>query len=582
MTGQPGVSGLEISGGAVIAVDLAGMRAVAVTLQACAADLVGLTGELGLARLSTLGGGALLDPGGHARSAAAVDGALRRLAVHDAQTGMLAARVRTAAVAYEHRDSEVARALGQLRDDFVHRVTPVAVAGAGLLGLRAAMTPAGARLLFKLGEGYVRRVLEVPLKNALDDLVEDHREGRLDADRVRERLGRLGGDMKDQLRSDAEEVVTDLLRWLTRNPAVAERLVAALPAMVSAVLAPSVGGVPVLGPTVPMGEWSVPPRDVEDLAFAALLIGTAVGVIGHGEVRVRPAVGAPPPPDRPAGSLQELVRRVAALSPGTSSSAAQVPVPAHRRGGSTPGSPPRPALEPEGGRIRIERVRGTDGVVRSVVHIPGTQDWDAGHGTNPMDMASNVALAAGLPAPSTEGVVLALRAAGVRADEPLLLVGHSQGGLTALHLANNPAFRQEFTPDAVLTAGSPTGSAPAPEGVKVLSLEHTDDLVPGLDNGPNQETESWTTVRRPVTAAEHGDAAVRQKMQTDPFAPHDDGAYARTASLADESDHPSLVDYKEHIDQYLHGEVLETSTSDWTAGREPVSRWAGPGTGCGR
>ena len=571
MSGQPSVSGLEISGGAVIAVDLAGMQAVAATLQACAADLVGLTGELGLARLSTLGGGALLDPVGHTRSAAAVDGALRRMAVHDAQTGMLAARVRTAAVAYEHRDSEVARALGQLRDDLVHRVTPAAVGGAGVLGLRAAMTPAGARLLFKLGEGYVRRVLELPLKNALDDLVEDHRRGRLDADRVRERLGRLGADMRDQLRSDAEEVVTDLLRWLARNPEVAERLVAALPAMVSAVLAPSVGGGPVLAPTGPPGRWSVPPRDVEDLALVVLLLGRVSGVIGQGTVKVRPAVSAPPPPDRPAGSIQELVRRGTALSPSAPSTAAHVPVPAHRRTAAPGGSLPAAPLAPEGGRIRVERVRGGDGVVRSVVHIPGTQSSSAGHGTNPMDLASNVALAAGLPAPSVEAVVLALRAAGVSADEPLLLVGHSQGGMTAMHLANNPAFREEFTPDAVLTAGSPTGSMPAPEGVQVLSLEHTDDAVVSLDDGRNPETDSWTTVRREATAEDGGDAVVRQRFASDPFAPHDGDAYARTAALVDEEDHPSTDAFRRHVDPYLSGELIGTSTSDWIAEQEPVS-----------
>src|SRR5436190_30255 len=81
---------------------------------------------------------------------------------------------------------------------------------------------------------------------------------------------------------------------------------------------------------------------------------------------------------------------------------------------------------------------------------------------------------AGRPTGYAEGVRSALAAAGAGAGEPVLLVGHSLGGMVAAELARDP----QLTVAGVVTAGSPVGATP--EGIPVLSLENRGDVVPLL------------------------------------------------------------------------------------------------------
>ena len=93
-----------------------------------------------------------------------------------------------------------------------------------------------------------------------------------------------------------------------------------------------------------------------------------------------------------------------------------------------------------------------------VVEIPGTQDWWPLPGPNPFDLTGDVASLAGRATAAGEVVATALAAAGARTGEPVLLAGHSLGGMVAAGLAADPSFRSRFTVTHVLTAGhrSPT------------------------------------------------------------------------------------------------------------------------------
>ena len=67
--------------------------------------------------------------------------------------------------------------------------------------------------------------------------------------------------------------------------------------------------------------------------------------------------------------------------------------------------------------------------------------------------------------------------------EPVLLVGHSLGGMEAAALASRDTG---FAITDVVTAGSPTAQVDGfPDGVHVLSLEHHGDVVPLLDGADN-------------------------------------------------------------------------------------------------
>ena len=137
-----------------------------------------------------------------------------------------------------------------------------------------------------------------------------------------------------------------------------------------------------------------------------------------------------------------------------------------------------------------------------------------------------------------------------------MLTGHSQGGLTAAALAAEPTFRQRHEVTHVVTSGAPVANLAVPEEVSVLSLEHSEDLVPGLEGADNPDRETWVTVRRDVAGVlDPEDGASRA---------HRVSHYAETARLVDASDDPSLVAWRRGARDFLGDGGLDN------AGREAV------------
>ena len=159
----------------------------------------------------------------------------------------------------------------------------------------------------------------------------------------------------------------------------------------------------------------------------------------------------------------------------------------------------------DGGRVRVVEVARGDGGSAWVVVVPGTQEWSPHPGVNPFDLTTDVRAVAGDATLAAAGVAAALqvargRAGGrSRAGDPLLLVGHSQGGILAAALASDPAFTRRNRVTHVVTSGSPVGLIPVPTTTAVLSVERGDDPVPRLDLSPNPDRPSWVTVRTPST-----------------------------------------------------------------------------------
>ena len=76
--------------------------------------------------------------------------------------------------------------------------------------------------------------------------------------------------------------------------------------------------------------------------------------------------------------------------------------------------------------------------------------------------------------------------------EPVLLVGHSQGGMVAAALA---AGDTPYDVRHVVTAGSPTAQVDLPPDVRVLSLENRGDVVPLTDGEANRPSVGQVTVQ---------------------------------------------------------------------------------------
>jgi hypothetical protein len=131
----------------------------------------------------------------------------------------------------------------------------------------------------------------------------------------------------------------------------------------------------------------------------------------------------------------------------------------------------------------------------------------------------------------------AMHDAGIRSNEPVLLAGHSQGGIAAASMAADPATRADFDITNVYTGGAPIAHFNIPDNVNVLAIEHTQDAVPRLDGKPNPDRPTWITVQRDPT----GLLNQHQQPITSTAATHDSYAYTDTAHLVDASSDPTIV-----------------------------------------
>ncbi|OIQ79453.1 NAD-specific glutamate dehydrogenase [mine drainage metagenome] len=194
------------------------------------------------------------------------------------------------------------------------------------------------------------------------------------------------------------------------------------------------------------------------------------------------------------------------------------------------------------GSVIVQRVDHADGGRGWVVAIPGTQSMSLGAGSNPFDNRTNLAAMAGVADDSSALVAGALRSAGARAGEAVLLAGHSQGGMVAARLAGDPAFAATYRVRSVLTMGSPIGAMAVPATTQALAMENLSDSVPSIDGTPNPDAPNVTTVKRDLSASsDPRDVAAAGSL----FGSHDLSVYLGTAAKADASDHPSITAWRE-------------------------------------
>lgn len=215
---------------------------------------------------------------------------------------------------------------------------------------------------------------------------------------------------------------------------------------------------------------------------------------------------------------------------------------------------PKEGADP--GTVRVDRMVAPDGSVSWQVFIPGTQTADAPWGgQTPNDWASNLQIYARQESAASAAVIAAMRTAGVGTGEPVLLAGHSQGGLVAADLAARAEVQAEFSIDSVVSVGAPVSHIDVPEGVAALHLEHTDDLVAGVDDGANPISGNRTTVRRDVTADRAGWWPPGGVWES-----HDVPAYTETARLADASTDPAVRNWFTASAAMLNSQASVTST----------------------
>jgi pimeloyl-ACP methyl ester carboxylesterase len=179
-------------------------------------------------------------------------------------------------------------------------------------------------------------------------------------------------------------------------------------------------------------------------------------------------------------------------------------------------------------RVVITKVKGTDGIERWVVNIPGTEQsrplGPTGFDTDVATLAS--ARNASEQSALSRAIVAAMDRAGVDdSGLDVMLSGHSLGGMVAADIASDPDLVDRFHIKAITTQGSPIAHYPVDPDVDVLAFEHNQDPIPQLDGADNPHRTNWTTVQTNV----HTGSA-------DPMSPHGQGTY-RDSMVGAPDDH---------------------------------------------
>jgi hypothetical protein len=187
------------------------------------------------------------------------------------------------------------------------------------------------------------------------------------------------------------------------------------------------------------------------------------------------------------------------------------------------------------GTIEIQTLHAADGTVRHVVYLPGTDDMTATPWSNDgdvRDLPADLHVIAGDHTAYAAGIEQAMRDAGIGPHDPVLLVGHSLGGMEAASLV---AHGSGFDVTHVVTAGSPIGGVTGyPTGTHVLSLENRGDVVPLLDGRDNADSIQQVTVRF-------------DDHETSIVGNHDLRHYVHGAAAVDASADPSVRDQLDRL-----------------------------------
>jgi hypothetical protein len=154
-------------------------------------------------------------------------------------------------------------------------------------------------------------------------------------------------------------------------------------------------------------------------------------------------------------------------------------------------------------QVDVRVITHADGSKAYIVDIPGTKTWDLPGDPSTAKLntlGTNVHLTGGEVTAREQAIADALRQAGASATDPVMLVGHSQGGIIAAQAAHDCATGgfssggHTFNVTHVVTAGAPIGRIDIPSEVQVLALENQHDLVPHLDGAANPDRPTQTTV----------------------------------------------------------------------------------------
>ena len=204
-----------------------------------------------------------------------------------------------------------------------------------------------------------------------------------------------------------------------------------------------------------------------------------------------------------------------------------------------------PRAEKDGGQVRIDYFQDTE---THVVYIGGTLSPEIESTQEPWDMTSNIQSIAEQESGSYRATIEAMRQAGIDAQDNVIMVGHSQGGL----IATQVAVSQEFAVTDVIAVGAPVSHIEVPENTSVLEIKHTEDFIPSLSGIPTATSSSHHVVSRTLYSPQN-------PAPREPLMPaHSLKSYVETAKLMDHSSDATVRSRWARISKATQGEGEST------------------------
>ena len=214
--------------------------------------------------------------------------------------------------------------------------------------------------------------------------------------------------------------------------------------------------------------------------------------------------------------------------------------------------------------VTIDRIVDADGNVSWMIVIPGTGDFVSADG-EVIDGVSDLENLDGSMSDATDLVLAAMAEAGIGPDEPVLLAGHSAGGMIASALASSKAC--PYSVKAVVTVGSPVAAIPHTPGVSSLHIENEPDLVPALDGRPNPDLPHVVTAR--FDSRTFADPAVAAGSRT-VMGAHDPAVYAQGMRLIETQSSASVKAWREETQPFFsHASTVERTVVSQVHGPAP-------------
>lgn len=151
--------------------------------------------------------------------------------------------------------------------------------------------------------------------------------------------------------------------------------------------------------------------------------------------------------------------------------------------------------------IRIERY-AEDGSSRFEVYLSGT-NFGGAH-SDPWNAQSNLDLVETGSSPSLEAVKIAMTSAGITTQTPVVVTGHSQGGLLALAIG----AAHQFDVRAIITVGTPVGAVADVTDIPTVHVVHPEDPVPAFGGLIDPKSSTW------IVPTPHGERLMEAHHRT--------------------------------------------------------------------